>query len=270
MLGGPGLQGAIDWPVGLQSRFEGALLGWLAVLYGFERLSERDRHNFDAAADVALSLAEGLGQGQTIAQVALPVPWADLATWGAERQAIALLPALLRWFDRPAELAALLQAQGVTLTEPLALGALTVARSLVANPGSIATVWAAPLPASWVDWPLSGAIGSKPEGLAPFVALQGVMAGGGRWATAVGHGRQRSPGAALWAGLLVGALGGVAAIPVAIGAAIPDVISDRALAAAAALAGCWAGRRPAAGDRVDRAGGLVAAHVPISPPHLRS
>jgi hypothetical protein len=257
-------QMAIDLPVGLQSRFEGALLGLLAVLYGFDRLSERDRHNFDAAADVALSLAEGLGQGRAIAQVALPVPWADLVTWGAERQAIALLPAVLRWFDRPAELAALLRAQGITLTEPLALGALTVARSLVAAPGSIATGWADPLPAAWMDWPLSGAIGlgTKAEGIAPLVALQGVVAGGGRWAAAVSYGRQRSPSAALWAGLLVGALGGVAAIPAAIGAGIPDVTGDRAIVAAAALAGCWAGRRPAVGDR-------VGAHVPISPPQSR-
>ncbi|TAD76160.1 MAG: hypothetical protein EA001_12685 [Oscillatoriales cyanobacterium] len=256
-------------PVGLHSRFEGALLGLLAVLYGFDRLSERDRHNLDAAADLALNLAEGLGQSQAIAQVALPVSWADLATWGAERQAIALLPALLRWFDRPAELAVLLQEQGLTLTEPLALGALAVARSLVADPNSIAAVWAKPLPTSWGDWPLSGAIGgaispgARAEGLAPIVALQGAIAGGGRWSAAVSYGRQRSPSAALWAGLLVGALGGVAAIPAAIGAAIPSVLGDRAIAAAAALAGGWAGRRPAIGSQQARAVGI---HLAISPP----
>lgn len=265
------------WPVSLHSRFEGVLVGVVAAFHGLDRSPDRDRRGLDDAIQAALTLASSLGHGDLGSgdpsrddRGGLATTLAALATTAGpgDRLAIALLPLMVRWFDRPDTWIALWeQATHQPVPEAVAFGAIIVGRSMIHDSQSLASLeslpriltpptpdrlWelaANPL-ADWQasdrhpwDWPQRLRFPHS-DSVPLLVALHSTISSGGRWHTALARSQQHSASAALWTGALVGALGGVAAIPALYGAMIPDSTLAATTDAAQRLIDQWSGRLP--------------------------
>lgn len=272
------------WPVSLHSRFEGAFVGLVAAFHGLSGLNrppDRDRRSLDDAIQTALKLAtllgtvgteglerhEGLGleadgeddRGELGATL---TALGHEATGHGDRLALALLPLMLRWFDRPDTLATLWErASHQPVPEAVAFGAIILGRSMTHDAHSIHQCLAVPSPdrlweqaasplADWqssdrrhLDWPQR--LRSPHSDAVPLlVALHSTLSSGGRWPTALARSQQHSASAALWTGALVGALGGVAAIPAFYGAMIPDSTLGTITHTTQQLIDQWSGRIP--------------------------
>lgn len=266
-----------DWPVSLHSRFEGALVGGLVALHQLDRTWERDRRNLDAALQGTLQLSEIVGAqaGPDPGLLAL-ASLEPLMAGPGDQLGLALLPLLLRWFDRPLVLRQLwTQAMDQPLPEAVILGAEVLAWVLVHpnaatlefsqgnrdatgfHPAAHAVSLSHPLwpsvanilsdwqmlDRSTLDWP-QRLRAATPETLPILVALHSLRSSGGRWASSLARSQQQSASAVLWAGVLVGAVGGCAAIPADVGAIVPDRLLTRAIQGAQMLIDRWSGRLP--------------------------
>lgn len=285
-----------DWPVSLHSRFEGALVGGLVALHQLDRTWERDRRNLDAALQGALQLSEIVGAqaGPDPGLLAL-ASLEPLMAGPGDQLGLALLPLLLRWFDRPLVLRQLwTQAMDQPLPEAVILGAEVLAWVLVhpnaatlefsqgdreetefdpaahtahtahtaqtAHATHSAALSNALSNALWpsvvnilsdwqtldrlaLDWP-QRLRAATPETLPILVALHSLRSSGGRWASSLARSQQQSASAVLWSGVLVGAVGGCAAIPADVGAIVPDRLLTRAIQGAQMLIDRWSGRLP--------------------------
>ncbi|RFP63217.1 MAG: hypothetical protein BJG00_000960 [Limnothrix sp. CACIAM 69d] len=270
-----------DWPVSLHGRFEGALVGGLVALHQLDRTWERDRRNLDAALQGALQLSEIVGAqaGPDPGLLAL-ASLEPLMAGPGDQLGLALLPLLLRWFDRPLVLRQLwTQAMDQPLPEAVILGAEVLAWVLVhPNAATLefsqgdreetefdpaathATHSAALSNALWpsvvnilsdwqtldrlaLDWP-QRLRAATPETLPILVALHSLRSSGGRWASSLARCQQQSASAVLWSGVLVGAVGGCAAIPADVGAIVPDRLLTRTIQGSQMLIDRWSGRLP--------------------------
>lgn len=253
-------------------------MGLVAAFHGLDCSSDRDRRSLDDAIQGALKLATLL---DNLASDGLGAPARDadrgaergelgaaLATLGTDttghgdRLGISLLPLMLRWFDCPDTLAGLWErATQRSLPEAVALGAVVLGRSLTHDPQSIQRCLARPAPdrlwtlaagplADWQtsdrgqwDWPQR--LRSPHSDAVPLlVALHSTIGSGGRWATALARSQHYSASAALWTGVLVGALGGITAIPALAGATVPDSTLSILTRTAQQLIDQWSGRIP--------------------------
>lgn len=273
-----------DWPVSLHGRFEGALVGGLVALHQLDRTWERDRRNLDAALQGALQLSEIVGAQAGPDPGLLALASLDPLMAGPDDQlGLALLPLLLRWFDRPLVLRQLwTQAMDQPLPEAVILGAEVLAWVLVHpnaatlefsqgnreetefDPAADAThstalsnalsdtLWPSVVNilSDWqtldrlaMDWP-QRLRAATPETLPILVALHSLRSSGGRWASSLARCQQQSASAVLWSGVLVGAVGGCAAIPADVGAIVPDRLLTRAIQGSQMLIDRWSGRLP--------------------------
>ncbi len=273
-----------DWPVSLHGRFEGALVGGLVALHQLDRTWERDRRNLDAALQGALQLSEIVGAqaGPDPGLLAL-ASLEPLMAGPGDQLGLALLPLLLRWFDRPLVLRQLwTQAMDQPLPEAVILGAEVLAWVLVHpnaatlefsqgdreetefDPAAHAThstalsnalsntLWPSVVNilSDWqaldrlaLDWP-QRLRAATPETLPILVALHSLRSSGGRWASSLARCQQQSASAVLWSGVLVGAVGACAAIPADVGAIVPDRLLTRAIQGSQMLIDRWSGRLP--------------------------
>lgn len=250
-------------------------MGLVAAFHGLDCASDRDRRSLDDAIQAALRLATFLGYQEPAREgndgsdradgVGLSAMLAALeaeATGHGDRLAISLLPLMLRWFDRPDALISLWErASQQTLPEAVALGAVVVGRSLTHDLQSIQRCLTQPSPdrlwalaasplADWQasdrrpwDWPQR--LRSPHSDAVPLlVALHSTIGSGGRWSTALARSQHHSARATLWTGILVGAVGGIAAIPALAGARVPDSTLGTITQTTQQLIDQWSGRIP--------------------------